>query len=212
MQPLTREELRKLDRQYDGLLQGLLGALEAGDVVPLDVRLLGDDGGIEPRPQLGLLGVVPAVAAVPVLALGLGARGDGCVAAVGPGPRAAVIEDGPDLLGAAEVLGELGGDCLLDLGVLLVLEVGLEVLERVHVERERLDIVAGIVLLDRLLDVLDRLLLEVAIHRGRPKGAAFAAGTRGSEGGSAGLGTAAADSGGEGRGGGAVAWCWGLTR
>jgi len=157
----------------------LLGALEASNVVPLDVGLLGDDGRVEPRPELGLLGVIPSVAPVAVLALGLGARGDGCVTSVGPRPRAALVEDGPDLLGAAEVLGELGGDGLLDLGVLLVLEMGLEVLERVHVERERLDVVAGIVLLDRLLDVLDRLLLEVAIHRGRPRGAASAADRRG---------------------------------
>jgi hypothetical protein len=165
---LTCEELREFDGQYDSLLQRLLGALEAGDVVPLDVGLLGDDGRVEPGPHLGLLRIVP-VLAVAVLALGLWPRGDGCVAAVGARPRAALVEDSADLLGAAEVLGELGGDGLPDLGILLVLEVGLEVLERVHVERKGLDIVAGIVLLDRLLHVLDRLLLEVAVHRERSR-------------------------------------------
>lgn len=119
-------------------MQCLLGALQAGDVAPLDARLRGDDGRPEHAPRLGLLGVA-AAADVP-------------------------IEDRADLLGAAEVLGELGGDGVLDLGVLLVLEVGLEVLEGVHVERERLDVVAAIVLLHRLLHVLDRLLLEVAVH------------------------------------------------
>ncbi|BAS70319.1 Os01g0141150, partial [Oryza sativa Japonica Group] len=138
--PLTRKELRELDRQYDGLLQRLLGALEAGDIVPLDVGLLGDDGGVESSPQLGLLGIIPTP--LPILTLGLGPRGDGRVAAVGATTPTPLIEDRADLLGAAEVLGELGGDGLLDLRVLLVLEVGLEVLERVHVERERLDVVA----------------------------------------------------------------------
>jgi hypothetical protein len=205
---LTCEELREFDGQYDSLLQRLLGALEAGDVVPLDVGLLGDDGRIEPGPQLGLLGVVP-VLAVAVLALGLWPRGDGCVATVGARPRAALVEDGADLLGAAEVLGELGGDGLPDFGVLLVLEVGLEVLERIHVERERLDIVAGIVLLDRLLHVLDRLLLEVAVHRERRSlcgghrriGGGIGRGGRG-------LGSQAADSGGAA----VVSSRWDLTR
>jgi hypothetical protein len=207
---LTCEELREFDGQYDSLLQCLLGALEAGNVVPLDVGLLGDDGRVEPSPQLGLLGVVPVLAVAAVFALGLGPHGDGRVPSVGARSPAALVEDGADLLCASEVLGELGGDGLPDLGVLLVLEVGLEVLERVHVERERLDIVAGIVLLDGLLHVLDRLLLEVAIHRERRRlggghrriGGGIGRGGRR-------LGSRAADSRGAAA---AVASRWGLTR
>mmetsp|Transcript_18243 Transcript_18243/g.46350 ORF Transcript_18243/g.46350 Transcript_18243/m.46350 type:complete len:354 (+) Transcript_18243:186-1247(+) len=42
---LAHEELGELDRKDDGFLEGLLGALQAGDVVPSDVGLLLHDGG-----------------------------------------------------------------------------------------------------------------------------------------------------------------------
>jgi len=40
----TCEEVGKFDWQYDSFLQRFLGPLEAGNVVPLDVGLLHDDG------------------------------------------------------------------------------------------------------------------------------------------------------------------------
>ena len=52
------EELRELERQDDGLLERLLGVLQAGHVVPLDVRLLAHDGALEAGLHLGGLGVV----------------------------------------------------------------------------------------------------------------------------------------------------------
>ncbi|XLT60172.1 hypothetical protein HN873_052776, partial [Arachis hypogaea] len=51
-----------------------------------------------------------------------------------------------------------------DLRVLLILEVGFEVLQGVHVQRERFGVVSGIVFLHRLFHVLYCLLLEIAIY------------------------------------------------
>ncbi|GJN36759.1 hypothetical protein PR202_gb25653 [Eleusine coracana subsp. coracana] len=127
--------------------------------VPLDGRLLGDEGLVEPSPLDGLL-------AIAVLPVSLGPRrDDGRISAIGAGTSTTLVEDGVDLLGAALVLGDLGADGLPDLGVPLVLERGPEVLKRVHVHRIRHSVVAGIVLLDSLLNILDRLMLEVAVHR-----------------------------------------------
>ena len=50
MHKLTCEELEELDGPHDGLLQRLLGALDPGDIVPLDFGLLSDDGGVEGGP------------------------------------------------------------------------------------------------------------------------------------------------------------------
>lgn len=158
----TSEELRKLHGQDNSLLQGLLRALQPGDVVPLHVGLLPHDRGVKPGPELGLLGIL-AVSLAAVLGLCLGPRGDGSVPVGGrAGPT--VVEDGADLLGTAKVLGEFLGDGFLDLRVLLVLEMRLEVLQGVHVQREGLRVVPSIVFLHRLLHVLYRLLLEIAIH------------------------------------------------
>lgn len=64
----------------------LTGNITASSVVvPLDVGLLGDDGGVDPCRQLGLFGVIPDIAVVPVLAIGLAANGDGCITVVGLG-------------------------------------------------------------------------------------------------------------------------------
>ncbi len=49
------EKLRELDGKDDGLLKGRLGLLQAGDVLPLDVRLLGDDGSVQRLLQLRIL-------------------------------------------------------------------------------------------------------------------------------------------------------------
>ncbi|WVZ02432.1 hypothetical protein V8G54_023238, partial [Vigna mungo] len=98
-----------------------------------------------------------------VLGLGLGPGSDGSIPrgrwAAGP-----IVEDGPDLLGPTQVLGEFLRDGLLDLRVLLILEVRFEVLQRVHVKLERSRVITFVVFIHRLLHVLYCLLFEIAIH------------------------------------------------
>nr|GLL31213.1 Os01g0141150 [Ipomoea trifida] len=159
---LTGEKLRKLDRQNHGLLQGLLGALEPSNIIPLHIRLLPNDRGIQSSPKLSLIGILPVLP--PILGLGLGLGSHGSIPSVGTGPRSSLVKHRSDFLGAAQVLGELLGDRLLDLRVLLVLEVSLEVFQRIHVERKCLGVVPSIVFLHCLPHVLNRLLLEVTIH------------------------------------------------
>lgn len=63
------------------------------------------------------------------------------------------VDDALQVLGPLQVLLELGGDGLFGLWVLLVLQVGGEVLEGDLVELEGLGVVASVVLGDGLLDV-----------------------------------------------------------
>jgi len=158
-QNLTGEKLRKLHGQDNRFLQSLFGALQPRHVVPLHVGLFPNDGGVEPGPELGLFRILP----VAILGLGLGPGSDGSI----PGRRWAagpIIENGPDLLGPAQVLGEFLRDCLLDLRVLLILEVRFEVLQRVHVKLKRSRVIPFVVFFHRLLHVLYCLFFEIAIH------------------------------------------------
>nr|GMD19142.1 Os01g0141150 [Ipomoea batatas] len=155
-------ESRKLIQQNHGLLQGLLGALEPSNIIPLHIRLLPNDRGIQSCPKLSLIGILPVLP--PILGLGLGLGSHRRIPSVGTGPRSSLVKHSSDFLGAAQVLGELVGDRLLDLRVLLVLEVSLEVFQRIHVERKCLGVVPSIVFLHCLPHVLNRLLLEVTIH------------------------------------------------
>lgn len=50
--PFPGEEVRELDGQNNGLLQRLLGSLEAGDVIPLHIWFIGDDSTRETCSQL----------------------------------------------------------------------------------------------------------------------------------------------------------------
>jgi len=163
-QNLTGEKLRKLHGQDNRFLKSLFGALQPRHVVPLHVGLFPNDGGVEPGPELGLFRILSVTAcAVLGLGLGLGPGRDGSI----PGRRWAarpIVENGPDLLGPTQVLGEFLRDCLLDLRVLLILEVRFEVLQRVHVKLERFGVITFVVFIHRLLHVLYCLFFEIAIH------------------------------------------------
>ena len=61
---LSCEKVRELDWQDDGLLERLLGLLETGHIVPLDIRRLAQDRPVERRPQLLFLLVLVVVVAL----------------------------------------------------------------------------------------------------------------------------------------------------
>lgn len=43
--------MRELDRENDGLFQRFLCSLQAGNVIPLDIGLISNDGALKARPQ-----------------------------------------------------------------------------------------------------------------------------------------------------------------
>lgn len=74
--PLASEELREFNRQDNGLLQRLLGGIQASDIGPLNLWLLYDNGVLQLALQLLLLGIVAvlviAVALFVLVVLGAG--------------------------------------------------------------------------------------------------------------------------------------------
>ena len=171
---LALEQVGELDGQQDGLLEGLLGALEPGHVVPLDVGPLLQDGAGEGVAQL--LGVlVEALAAVDVgagavlaglLALAGAAGAAGAVGAQHAGLLALAVgvgQVGLELLGAVHVLGRLGADHLLGLWVLLPLEREQEQLEGLVVHLVGLVVLGRVVGLDGLAHLLDGAAEEVGV-------------------------------------------------
>lgn len=164
--PLADEEMGELDREDDGLLQRLLGALQARHILPLDVRLILQDGARERIAQLLVLGVAVALVLLALAAAALGRA----VRTQHPRLLVLALAVGQvllQLLRALHVLRGLGADHLLGLGVLLPFQREHEQLEGLVVELVRLVVVACGVGFDGLLDHVDGPAEEVGVRHDR---------------------------------------------
>mmetsp|Transcript_17119 Transcript_17119/g.65324 ORF Transcript_17119/g.65324 Transcript_17119/m.65324 type:complete len:308 (-) Transcript_17119:56-979(-) len=145
--PFPHEEVREARGQDDGLLQGLLGRVQARHILPADIGLLGHDGTAQGRLQA--LRFVVLLGGVLFLGHGraaLGRRGVG---------RLLAVQHGLEVLRALHVAHHALRHGLAHRGVLLILQGVDEVVQGLLVQHQRALVLLLVVRFHRLLHQLD---------------------------------------------------------